>query len=309
MKLNRRGLVGAAAVAVIAAGAGAAFASVGASPSTATFTQHAVNRPDSGGDGNTWAYDALNRTIRVTDNGASGANESFTVQVTDRGSFTAIAGQKTPGTGDAGNVITRAVKGSVSGGITYTITAPQGALKAAGSLGLENDLNAGPKVTTEALAESVFTAGSVVGQPVTGAWSWTYRSQAGEAWTDASTGLSGNITGKLPAPAPYVYAGHVVSVTAHSAVVGWSESRLAWPSANHCVEVYMYGFDKPAGQAHIGFTCDNGNRAADLGYMTGLSPSHSVSLFVRPATGTYASHRPIPGTDAKAHIYVVTPAA
>jgi hypothetical protein len=107
---------------------------------------------------------------------------------------------------------------------------------------------------------------------------------------------------------PYVYNGHVVSVTRTSAVVGWSDSATGWPSANHCVRVYIYGFDRPAGQAHIGFACDNGNPANDLGYLRSLAPGHSVALFVQPAEGTYGHNWPIPGTNAQAHIRVVTPA-
>jgi hypothetical protein len=107
--------------------------------------------------------------------------------------------------------------------------------------------------------------------------------------------------------APYVYRGHVIDGTNMNgnAQVGWSDSTLGWPSPNHCVEVYMYGFDTPAGTAHVGFTCNHGNPAANIGYLRGLTKGHSVSLFVRPATGTYLHHHPIPGTDARAHVYVV----
>jgi hypothetical protein len=109
-------------------------------------------------------------------------------------------------------------------------------------------------------------------------------------------------------PHPYVYNGHVITVSQHNAVVGWSDSKFGWPSPNHCVRVYVYGFDRPAGQAHIGFTCDNGNPANDVGYLRSLAAGHSVSLFVQPAEGTYGHNWPIPGTDAQAHIDVVTPA-
>lgn len=114
--------------------------------------------------------------------------------------------------------------------------------------------------------------------------------------------------------APYVYNGHRLTVSAHSATVGWSDSQFGWPAVtngvlgNHCVMVFIYGFDKPAGQAHIGFTCDNGNPAGNVGYLRNLAAGHSVALFVQPAEGTYMNHHVIPGTSPKAHIEVVTPA-
>lgn len=114
--------------------------------------------------------------------------------------------------------------------------------------------------------------------------------------------------------APYVYNGHTLTVSAHSATVGWSDSQFGWPAVtngvlgNHCVMVFIYGFDKPAGQAHIGFTCDNGNPAGNVGYLRNLAAGHSVALFVQPAEGTYMNHHVIPGTSPKAHIEVVTPA-
>jgi hypothetical protein len=118
---------------------------------------------------------------------------------------------------------------------------------------------------------------------------------------------------KLPtlpplANVPFVFGGHVLTGDSNSATVGWSESLGGWPSANHCVEVFVYGFDRPAGTAHVGFTCDNGNRANDVGYLRGLAPGHTYALFVQPATGTYGSNMPIPETNPTAHITVVTPA-
>ena len=125
---------------------------------------------------------------------------------------------------------------------------------------------------------------------------------------------------KPPAPTtPFVYAGHVLTVDAHNATVGWKDgipdNATAWGSGmvnghvNHCVEVFVYGFDRPAGTAHVGFTCDNGNPAANVGYLRSLAPGHTYALFVQPATGSYGSNHPIPGTNPQAHIEVITPAA
>ena len=124
-----------------------------------------------------------------------------------------------------------------------------------------------------------------------------------------------------PAPTtPFVYHGHVLTGDQHNATVGWldgiPDNATAWGSGmvnghvNHCVEVFVYGFDRPAGTAHVGFTCDNGDPAANVGYLRGLEPGHTYALFVQPATGHYGdgNNHPIPGTNPQAHITVITPA-
>jgi len=106
---------------------------------------------------------------------------------------------------------------------------------------------------------------------------------------------------------PYVYAGHVITVDSNSATVGWSDSALGWPSANHCVEVREFGYGFTVnGSPHVGFTCDNGNPAQDVGYLSGLAPHHTYFLQVVPAVGTYGDNHQIPGTDAHGGIDVVT---
>jgi hypothetical protein len=106
---------------------------------------------------------------------------------------------------------------------------------------------------------------------------------------------------------PYVYAGHVITVDNNSATVGWSDSTLGWPSANHCVEVREFGYGFTVnGSPHVGFTCDNGNPAQDVGYLSGLAAHHTYFLQVVPAVGTYGDNHQIPGTDAHGGIDVVT---
>ena len=62
------------------------------------------------------------------------------------------------------------------------------------------------------------------------------------------------------------------------------------------------------GSPHIGFTCDNGNPAQDVGFLEGLAPHHTYFLQVVPATGSYGpgNNSPIPGTNPHGGIDVVT---
>jgi hypothetical protein len=334
MKFGRR-LAAAVAVPALIAG-GAALAAGGtahAAPTTVTGTTHVTNRPDSG-NGGTWAYDTFGRTLTVTvapvqnpvDTGHGLVD--YTATVSDSGGFAAIVGVGTPNQFVPGTKILHGVHGSFSGGISYTVTAPTADTLAGTIPASENDnfsTSGAGFVTTANWPKLAFATPAGVTVTEGSTWSWTYKT-ATESWTDSAangdgnTANDGNITGQLPVPpsVPYVYDGHVVSVSQHNAVVGWSDglagSAAAWKMGtvngrvNHCVRVYVYGFDKPAGQAHIGFTCDNGDPAANLGYLRDLAAGHGVSLFVQPATGTYGHNQPIPGTDARAHVYVVTPA-
>jgi len=111
-----------------------------------------------------------------------------------------------------------------------------------------------------------------------------------------------------PAPVPYVYGGHDVSVSYNSAVVGWNESVAGWPdSKNKCEEVWISGPGFGAwnpnnptdpGSAHVGFTCDHSGTNTNLGYLRGLKKGgYLYALRVVPAVGTYGAgnNHPIPG--------------
>jgi hypothetical protein len=290
MKLNRRGILGLAALALAVAAGGTAFAAT--SQPGAAHVQYAKGVAN--GAGASAAYNAGTWTL---DSG-HGTGGSAQVDLVKPGTAT-IAPTFTADHEGAGNprwviefhngdyIFGYPASGAGQGVSTWTLE-PSGKAEASYAAALA-DAQAGG-------SDDQVTAAFIVNDTGT---------------TDTTVNLTDvtyNGNEVVPQPViPYVYAGHVVNVTSHTAVVGWSESAKGWPSDNHCVEVYMYGFDTPAGTAHVGFTCDNGNRAADLGYMTNLPAGHSVSLFIRPAVGTYASHHPIAGTDAKAHVYVVTP--
>ncbi|MGH3417780.1 MAG: hypothetical protein ACRDSS_15015, partial [Actinocrinis sp.] len=63
---------------------------------------------------------------------------------------------------------------------------------------------------------------------------------------------------------------------------------------------YGFGTWNPAdpadpGTAHIGFTCDHGTGNVNTGDLWGLTPGQTYALRIVPATGTYGSHKPIPG--------------
>ncbi|HXT90588.1 MAG TPA: hypothetical protein VN714_15155 [Trebonia sp.] len=111
-----------------------------------------------------------------------------------------------------------------------------------------------------------------------------------------------------PAPKPFVYNGHVVTVSNNRATVAWNESRLGWPDpASKCEEVQIFGYGfSPNGSPHIGFTCDHSGSNTNEGFLTGLAAGHTYALRVQPAVGTYGNHHPIPGTNANAHITVIT---
>lgn len=309
--INRKHLaaVPVAALALAALGLGTA---AHAAPATVTAVTHVVNRADSG-NGGTWAYDNLTRTLKVTPGATS---STYNAVVTDKGTFTTVQGALSPNQATAGTKVTRAVKGTFSGSIKYTVTAAAGSTLTDVATATENDMLAAPagENTTGNWPDRAFT---VKPASVTeGDWSWTYKTAA-ESWTDSSADgdgnvlADGNITGKVTAPAkavPYVYAGHVLTVSQDKATVGWSDSKTGWPTASQCVEVYIYGpgFTSPNGGAHVGFTCNNGDQAANIGVLWGLHKGSTYALFVRPATGTYGSHHPIAGTDAKGRVDVVT---
>ena len=235
--MNRtiKGLTAAAVLALTAgiAGVTQAHAARAASGDTATFTIQTVNRPDSGADGNIWAYDDLFRTVQVTDQGATAAagTELFQVTVTDEGTFTARQGQLTPSGTDKTAVIANPVQGSVNGAVTYTVTAPVGSLKPSQAFNTEDDNFADtPLVTTAALALEPFTSGATV--TATGAWSYTYKT-AEETWVNSSAGNTGNITGILPpkpAAAPVLSHGYAQDVPGKPSrqVVHFTSDSATW---------------------------------------------------------------------------------
>ena len=151
------------------------------------------NRPDSGNYSPQWATDQIQRTTRVTSDGGS----TWTVTITDEGSFATIPGGISPN--DLGVTLTSSVKmgssATIAGSDTFTVVATS-----------EPDLSAvngktftGSSPATSSWPELIFGAGNVISS-VQDPWGWTYRLKcpfqaAVQTWVDASTGSTGNISG------------------------------------------------------------------------------------------------------------------
>jgi hypothetical protein len=309
MRIKLRAALVAASAAAALGGALALPAAAQAAPVSAHAVTHVINRADSG-NGGTWAYDTFNRTldIRVAPSQASApaGDTLYVAVVKDAGAFTARQGELTPNQVTAGLKITHAVKGTMNGGISYTVTAPTGDTLTGTVPKVENDAFGAAKVTTADWPEQAFasTTGVTVTEGTT--WSWRYATQCG-AWTDSAANGDGNqagdgnITGRV-CPVPFVFGGHVITVNNNDATVGWSTSAAGWPNpASKCVEVREFGYGFTVnGSPHVGFTC------AKVGYLSGMAAGHTYFLQVVPAVGTYASHHQIPGTDVHGGIDVVT---
>jgi hypothetical protein len=118
MKLPKRLL----AVAGVATGTAIpllfAATAANAAPSTSVkVVTHLSNRADTAPSGNVWAYDNVSRQFTI-----SGSNGHYTVNVTDNGSFTAIAD---PGTGAP-----ISATGSLTGTETWDVTGVTGGVSA-----------------------------------------------------------------------------------------------------------------------------------------------------------------------------------
>ena len=288
--------VTATAVTALAAGIlGATTAAHAASGDTATFTIQAVNRADSGADGNVWAYDDLFRTVKVTDQGVAAVpgQELFQVTVTDEGTFTARQGQLTPSGTDKTAVITNPVQGSVNGSVAYTVTAPAGSLRPSAALNTEDDNFAdAPLVTTAGLALEPFTSGATV--TATGAWSYTYKT-AEETWVNSSAANTGNITGILPpvTVVPVLSGGHAQALTPNHEKVYFTSSADTW--------VHFQIAGPGAINGHEGWV--HAVKGENFGYYSGLSGAHHTYAVFYTPVASQGSEIP---TGNEGHVTFVT---
>jgi hypothetical protein len=178
MRIATMAIAGVGALGLTMMGAGAALAGTG----TVTAVTHASDHPDTtnasgpacgiSGNGPTWATDNLSRKFSVTDNG----NGTFTVVITDHGSF---AGFADPNTCQA-----LASNGPIEGTYTLTVTSPTGPDPA----GLAPQYRG--QVSTSSMVQDLFgdSATSIVG----GFYSYSYQNGN---YVQDSNGITGSIRG------------------------------------------------------------------------------------------------------------------
>ena len=84
-----------------------------------------------------------------------------------------------------------------------------------------------------------------------------------------------------PAPRPYLYGGHVITVNNNDAQIGWKDG----PGVHYVLtRTFGYGFS-PNGSPHIGFT------GITTGYWEGLAAGHTYDIELIPAG---ANRQPLP---------------
>jgi hypothetical protein len=84
-----------------------------------------------------------------------------------------------------------------------------------------------------------------------------------------------------PAPRPYLYGGHVITVNNNDAQIGWNDG----PGVHYVLtRTFGYGFS-PNGSPHIGFT------GITTGYWSGLAAGHTYDIELIPAG---ANRQPLP---------------
>jgi hypothetical protein len=84
-----------------------------------------------------------------------------------------------------------------------------------------------------------------------------------------------------PAPRPYLYGGHVITVSNNDAQIGWKDG----PGVHYVLtRTFGYGFS-PNGSPHIGFT------GITIGYWGGLAAGHTYDIELIPAG---ANRQPLP---------------
>jgi len=178
---------------LVAAGAAAALpllatATVSAAPATVKAVTHTQDHPDTctcttntpSPGGSVWAYDNLSRQFAVTDNGGG----SYTVVVTDTGSFKAFA---EPNNADLGfHPIT--ATGSIKGTYTLAVVADQG--PSAKALPSQEPGDVSTTDTVQQLFQGHAT--TITG----GDYTYTYKS-GGDTYTQSSQApfITGDITG------------------------------------------------------------------------------------------------------------------
>jgi len=309
MNIRNAALASAAAVAALA-GAGLAAAPAHAALSTTTLVTRITDRPDSG-NGGTWAYDNLDRTLTVTVNpnqaGVPAGFTGYTATVSDTGSFTAIQSNDTPNQSTAGLTISHPVKGSVSGGVSYTVTAPDtDSLVAQAAPASEDDHFNSPsgEDTTGLWPEQAFESTAGVTVTMGTDWSWTYQTGC-QTWIDSqadgdgNTPADGNITGKV-CPVPVLYDGSAVYVAPTRETVDFKQTVAS---------VDKFTIVGPGAiNGHVGWVNAAAGGAVNSAVYSGLEAKHGYTVLYTPYTAVNGHQ--VKGTTT-GYVYFVsdTPAA
>jgi hypothetical protein len=196
MKLPKRLL----AVAGVATGAALpllfAATAAHAAPATVKAVTHLSNRDDTcdcvtnttDANGYVWAHDNMSRQFTVTNN----QDGTYTVNITDNGSFTAFAepnSQTSPGTY---NPIT--ASGSVTGTQTYIVTSPK---QGPNTSTLPSQISNGESTTQ--MIDGMFGLDPTTYFPTLRSYTYSYRSNNGstymQTFPSSGSGITGDITG------------------------------------------------------------------------------------------------------------------
>ena len=148
-----------------------------------------LNDADSGVAGNTWALDDFLRQIQVVQTDTN----TFCATVKFQGSFTTFAGISPGGTGAVGE----GVVGTFEGGYSSTVfsatlkSSPDNRVR--GSIGTFN-YQCNAFGCSNSSDWTTFYFDNVSGFDLSW-WGWTYHAGNNGSWVDASSGISGDITG------------------------------------------------------------------------------------------------------------------
>lgn len=297
-------------MAAAAAGASLFAASAAqAAPTTVTVTTHIYKHTDTGHgtiNGGVWAIDDFNRTLTVTLTNSTATTNTYTAQVSDSGAFVTVAGDETPNQSVPGEKISHDVKGTFSGTVAYTLTAPAGDdLGAAVPSTLnDSDTHGTAPFTTDKWPSLAFATPANV-TVTEGAYSFTYTTPAGESWTDSSAVgnndgnavADGNITGLVTRPPAAIRLshGHGTATAPTRETVSYRQSGAAsWD------EFYIVG---PGGiNGHKGWV--HGSVGTNFGYYWGLEAHHGYTVYYTPVEGK-GSDVQVPGSRA-GYVYFVS---
>lgn len=176
--------IAAALVLTLAGGIVSAFSVPAQAVGGITVEQNVSNRQDD----NDWARDDFKRTAKIV-----GSGTTYTVTLTDEGTFTTKKGEPSPNAGAA--VLSRSLKGSFEGGGVFHVTGHLKSSSAIEALPDSFDDTDGVNITTgnwwKQFFKSSATSPGIVG------WKWAYATADETMVQEDGKPIVGDITGKL----------------------------------------------------------------------------------------------------------------